>query len=134
MPEEVVVRVTAPTVAGLTPRQVMDEVYRLARQKRDEVRARVALSGRRFLGRRGVLRQDPNAAASTPETAVRLRPRYATDDRELRLELILRDSDWLVAHRLALNLFRAGDRNAIFPHATFQAVEDYRLDCILDPG
>lgn len=129
MPAETVVRVTAPKVAGLSPKSFMQLVYRRVNQLRDEVRARVRECGRRFLGAKGVLRQKVSQAAVTPDPIQAREPRYSTHDRYLRRELARRDEEWLDRYFASKEQFLDGRREVEFPFGTFALVYHYRANC-----
>lgn len=129
MPEKTYVRVVAPKVAGISPKDFMKRVYRRLRQLRDEVRARVRQCGRRFLGAKRVLRASVNSVAKTPDPEQIRLPRYSTHDRWLRRELAQRDDRWLDTYYFTLGDVCDGNRAAVFPFGTFQLVEHYNFNC-----
>ena len=75
--------------------------------------------GRRFLGARRVLKQDPYARPAAREKRRGLNPRVAARDTWKRVELVLRLKTFLAAYRDALLLWREGRVEPIFPAGTY---------------
>ena len=104
------------------PRQ---DPIEFASRLRDRLRERersvqsTHVPGRPFLGTRRLARQDPYDNPTSWEKRRGLSPTYATSDRWARAEAAQRRSDWLAAYREALERFRLGVRDAVFPVGTW---------------
>jgi hypothetical protein len=75
--------------------------------------------GRRFLGRRRVLRQPPQSRPKDAEPRRELSPRVAELDKWKRIESLQRLKSFLNAYRTAWKAFSEGDRSVIFPFGTY---------------
>lgn len=133
-PEFVTITLTAPEVPGKTPREVMHDVYQRLNNLRDEVRARVQLDGRRFLGAKRVLRTSPNVRATKNEPKYQKKPRYSTQDRAQRRLMLLRDQGWLRTYNECLTRVQRDAARPTFPYGTFSIVEHYHYPCHPTPG
>ena len=98
-----------------------------------EQKARDALraDGKRFIGRRRILRQSRHAYASSEEPRGTLKPTLSARSWWARIELLRRNDAWLEAYEDAKQRFFAGDRNARFPYGTWKLRRYYR--CLCDP-
>jgi REP element-mobilizing transposase RayT len=93
---------------------------------REEVAARVrvarsamAQSGRSFLGREHVLRQDFNATPTTPAPRRNPSPRIAGKSSAERVKAIRRMQEFVRAYRASWNEWRNGNRDVLFPAGTY---------------
>jgi putative transposase len=78
-----------------------------------------ATAGRRFLGQRAVLEQDPEAAPDTPSPHCEINPRVACRDKWKRIEALQRLREFFEAYRQACLRFRQGLRDVVFPLGTY---------------
>ena len=84
-----------------------------------EIRRELEHKGRRFLGRRGVLRQSPYGRPKNAEHRRGLNPRVATRDKWKRIEALQCLKKFLDDYRAAWLEFAAGDRSVVFPFGTY---------------
>jgi REP element-mobilizing transposase RayT len=118
MPASVRLRLTAPPgfpdVAAFVElvRTHLAEAERQAAEKLRE-------EGRTFLGRKGVLKQDPFSRPATREPRRQLNPRIACRDKWKRIEALQRLTAFLSAYEEALEAWRAGVRDVVFPAGTW---------------
>ena len=91
-----------------------DRIRAIEASARDE---RLA-SGRRILGRAGVLRQRPADRPESHEARRQLNPRVASANKWARIEALQRNKAFLAAYRAARGLWKAGVA-AIFPDGTY---------------
>jgi putative transposase len=75
-------------------------------------------TGRKVLGRGGVLRQSWQASATSERVRRKLRPRFAARNTELRIATIERNKVWLAAYRAARKDLLDG-KDAEFPFGTY---------------
>ena len=75
-------------------------------------------TGRRVLGRRGVLRQSWRESPTSREPRRGLRPRVAARNKWLRIAMLQRNQQWAADYRDAFEKFRAG-LPAEFPYGTY---------------
>jgi len=92
---------------------------RLSEKEQAAARALKA-EGRRFLGVRKVLAQKHTDFPGSREPRRKLNPRVAARDKWRRIEALARLKSFLHAYREALAKLRAGVKDAIFPHGTYQ--------------
>jgi REP element-mobilizing transposase RayT len=72
-----------------------------------------------FLGAKKALRADPHSSPATPREARSLIPTFAAKDREQRKSAIERRRAFLDAYHDALERYREGDHDVIFPAGTY---------------
>jgi REP element-mobilizing transposase RayT len=93
-------------------------VAELRRLEEEAIREHAA-QGRRFLGVARVLMQNPFARPASRAPRFGLDPRLAARDKWKRIEGLLRLKDWDEAYREALERWRAGFRDVVFPPGTW---------------
>ncbi len=86
----------------------------------DRVARRMAAAGKQFLGLHRISKQRPTDRPDGGEPRRALNPRVAAHDRWRRIEALHRRAEFLTAYREALESFRRGVRNVIFPLGTYQ--------------
>ena len=89
------------------------------RVREAEICAEFDREGRRFLGRRQVLRQSPLSRPGNFEPRRGLNPRVAARDKWRRVESLQRLKSFLSDYRAAWQAFSEGDRLVIFPFGTY---------------
>lgn len=94
-----------------------------------EIRKEFDREGRRFLGRRRVLRQSPLSHPRSFEPRRGLNPRVAARDKWRRIESLQRLKGFLVAYREAWEAFSEGDRSVIFPFGTYAMRIRFGVHC-----
>jgi REP element-mobilizing transposase RayT len=75
-------------------------------------------TGRRVVGRRGVLRQSWRDNPSSHEPRRVMRPRVAARSTHVRVEALQRNYEWLAAYGQARTLWLAGEPS-VFPYGTY---------------
>lgn len=132
-PEFVTITLTAPEVPDKTPREVMNDVFERLNRLRDEVRTRVELAGRTFLGAKRILKTNPRTRATKPESKFHKRPRYSTHDQTQRITMKARDHLWLETYEERLARSRTNGPKPTFPFGTYKMVEYYDYPCHATP-
>jgi REP element-mobilizing transposase RayT len=89
------------------------------RKLEDEAVQKITAQGRRFVGVTRVLMQNPFARPAPGEPRFGLKPRIAARDKWKRIEGLLRLEAWDDAYRVALDRWRAGFREVVFPAGTW---------------
>lgn len=130
MPDYVEVRFEKPAVLShLTDDEYRAEVARRVRAKCDEARRQRRRSGRRVLGRRGVLAQPPKGTPTNRLARGSLNPIVACGLRSLRIAFL----SWLVEfrkfHREARLAFERQQWRVEFPFGTYAHVLRYGVNC-----
>jgi putative transposase len=126
-------------VLRLAPPPGMDPVDALVRVRArvQEIEKQVALTmrdaGRKWLGERKVMEQDPYDNPSSWEKRRGLSPTFASRDKWRRIDAAQRRGSWLTVYREVLARFRAGERNVVFPHGTWAMVRVYGCNCAPAP-
>jgi REP element-mobilizing transposase RayT len=118
MPASVELRLVAP--AGFSSDEAFREalVARLAAHER-AARAERQSDGRGFLGVKRVLAQRHTDSPRDPEPRNDLNPRVAAADKWKRIEALLRLKQFVSDYREALEKFRSGMRQVVFPEGTY---------------
>jgi hypothetical protein len=89
------------------------------RKAEDEAAADIEREGRSFLGVVRIRAQKPWARPAPGEPRRTLNPRVACRSKWKRIEALLRLAEFTRAHREALDAWRAGVRDALFPRGTW---------------
>ena len=89
--------------------------------------------GKRFLGRRNVLRQSRYDSPKSREEKFKISPRVACKDKWRRIERLARNEAWLEAYNLALEKWCEGDRTVEFPHGTYKMRVLHEARCAAGP-
>jgi REP element-mobilizing transposase RayT len=95
----------------------------------DRAAAELTREGRSFLGVYGVLSQQPHGRPATGEPRRALSPRVACRDKWGRIEALLRLADFVRAYREALEAWRSGVRDVLFPAGTWLMRVQHRAPC-----
>ena len=113
MPEEAVLELVAPN-------DVDREDAQASRDRALADGCRTSSSNQpRPLRMRRVLRRDWRDRPSTPEPRRQVRPRFASRHAEIRIRALADYRRWLDAYRNALERFRDGEREVVFPMGSF---------------
>lgn len=104
---------------------VRARVRTLEKEAVEDVRGR----GRKFLGEKRVLRQDPYDSPTTWEKRRGRNPTFASRDKWARIEAAQRNRGWLSEYADALEALREGVRDAVFPTGTWLMVRRYGCRC-----
>ncbi|HSM91826.1 MAG TPA: hypothetical protein VLT47_03005 [Anaeromyxobacteraceae bacterium] len=97
----------------------IERLNQLLREAEDQAAAQLAEKGRSFLGPARVLAQHPRARPAPGEPRRGLKPRVACRAKWKRIEALQRLKEFGWAYRQALEAWRAGARDALFPHGTW---------------
>jgi REP element-mobilizing transposase RayT len=95
----------------------------------EEARRALAGEGRRFLGRKKVLAQDPLGSPPGAEPRRKLNPRIAAVDSVERIDAIARLKRFVREYREALAKLRAGVREVVFPAGTYRLHVELSVRC-----
>jgi REP element-mobilizing transposase RayT len=131
MPEEVELVVEAPRTpvdpdAAVEFARALEERVEQAEQ---ELRRKMAESGRAFLGVRGILATTPESAPKTLEPRRNLSPLVAAKDKQRRLELLEFYAAFLREYSAALKQFASGVRDVLFPAGTYRLLHYVNVRC-----
>jgi hypothetical protein len=118
---------------GVDPIHCLERVRVRVHQLEKEAAQKMQREGRKWLGERRVLQQDPYDSPSTWEARRGLRPTFASRDKWKRVEASQRRGWFLSAYRSALDRFRSGDRTVTFPHGTWLMERLYGCNCAPAP-
>jgi putative transposase len=119
MPESIALELTTPSLHGVSDRQAQRQIDEAVAACEEVARKRHRAEGRKFLGKRAVIEQDPFASPATREERRGLSPRVAGRNRWLRMELLAQCADFARQYREALTKWCARKRDAIFPVGTY---------------
>lgn len=130
LPERVEVEVTRPDIL---PELSDDELFQLLMHKvkarERELADAARRENRRFLGMKRVLRQRHTDSPASRERRFGLNPRVASRSKWQRIAALQRNQQWLAAYREALEKFRRGIRDVLFPHGTYLMRVRYGVAC-----
>jgi len=134
LPEEVELVVgRPPAYVGLDDSEFGEILDQAVRSKERDLRGRMKVSGRRFLGKKGVLKQSSFDAPMSQEPRRQLNPQVAGRDKWKRVETLQALRQFLTEYAEALGKFCAGVRNVIFPAGTYWMRVHYRVHCHAPP-
>jgi len=102
-------------------------------EREERTRVQFKREGRRFLGRRGVLRQSRHARPTSKEDRVGISPSVACKDKWRRIEKLRSDQTWSKGYAICRDRFRNGDRNVLFPYGTYQMRIQSGVRCATPP-
>jgi putative transposase len=115
---------------GFRSAEEFQRVVAHATERREADARRAAQARRRgFLGRKRVLAQDPLAAPDSAEAWRQLNPQVAAGDPEERIGLLEALRGFRRSYRAALEAFRAGIRDVIFPAGTYLLRIEHGVAC-----
>ncbi len=112
-----------------TDPELVETLRRLLGETEDRAAGELAAAGRSFLGAARVLAQKPSARPASGEPRRALSPRLACRNKWKRIEALLRLADFGRAYRKALQAWRAGVRDALFPPGTWLMRVQHRVCC-----
>ncbi|MGE5180828.1 MAG: hypothetical protein ACM31C_02140 [Acidobacteriota bacterium] len=116
MPAEVELELGLP--AHIADAELLAELRRrIAEVEETCARERLA-TGRRVVGRRGVLRQSWRDCPTSREPRRNLRPRVAARCQWARIAALQRNKEWIATYREARERWRAGEQ-VTFPYGTY---------------
>ena len=133
-PEEAVLELSRPPGFDDMSDDQLAEVIKSAVFEREEgIRREFDAAGRRFLGRRAVLRQSRHAAATSPEKRFGVSPTIACKDKQRRIERLRQNQQWRDRYANVLRRWRAGERDVVFPYGTYRMRVVHRVSCAPPP-
>jgi REP element-mobilizing transposase RayT len=118
-----------PGFEDLTPRRFRRRLQEAVEDREAELRARVRVEGRRFLGARAVRAVSPFDSPRTPAEVGARVPRLACKDPELRQTLLARMKAFARRYREALAEHCAGKRRVVFPAGTCWMRVHFGVSC-----
>ncbi len=107
----------------------VDTLRGLLERDEDRAAAELGAAGRSFLGAARVLAQKPEARPAPGEPRRALSPRVACRNKWKRIEALLRLAEFRRAYRDALEDWRAGMRDAVFPPGTWLMRVQHQVRC-----
>jgi len=117
MPDALEIVLTIPSELGHSADVVSELQSRVREQELERIIERQR-TGRRVLGRRGVLAQSWRDQPETHEPRRNLRPRVATRSKWARMEALMRDQAFVADYVAAREQWRSG-RATLFPAGTY---------------
>jgi len=109
--------------------KALDTLRGLLQHAEDRAAAEFGAAGRSFLGAARVLAQKPEARPAPGEPRRALSPRVACRNKWKRIEALLRLAEFRRAYRDALEDWRAGMRDAVFPPGTWLMRVQHQVRC-----
>jgi len=120
MPKEVELKLTRPAIfTDLGDEPFVALVREAVTRREQELQAEMAQEGRRFLGAKAVLSQDPYDRPSTEQKRGGVTPRVAAMDKRLRAEMLARLKAFAKAYSAAYRAWREGHHEVVFPMGTY---------------
>lgn len=121
LPDEITLRFVPPSeLAGLDDDAGVARVRGRIAQREDEVRRKMFVLGRSFLGLGAINDQRWSESPATFALRRGLRPRIATKNKWRRQEAIARDRAFVAAYRWCREQWLAGNRDVVWPAGTYQ--------------
>lgn len=121
MPEEMELRFVVPPSCDLTPQAFADRLSKKVKELEATARKTLRAAGRSFIGVAALRRQRWDARPRTPAPRGQLAPRVAAKDKATRVALLKGLATFVAQYRVALEAFREGTRDVIFPAGTWLA-------------
>jgi len=120
MPRQVPLQLfVPPAFREMSPREFRQLVERKLHEKENEVKRTLAREKRHVLGVRRILAQSEYDSPSTVAPHRGLNPRLAAVNPWRRLETIRRLKSFIAAYREAMEQFKAGKHDVVFPPGTY---------------
>ena len=129
-PEEVTLTFDRPPGFDEMSDESLGTLIRANLERREAgLRDEAKKAGKRFMGRKAVLRQSRYAYPSSCEKRFSLRPTVAAKSRWARVERLQRRKDWYQDYLGCFHELRAGNRDVLFPYGTYKLRSHYRIAC-----
>lgn len=120
-PEEATLELSRPPgYDDLSDEELAAVIERAIYEREETFRNQYDAAGKKFLGRRAILRQARHSSPRSRAKRGGISPTLACGDKWLRIERLKQNRDWLDDHAAALARWRAGDRTVRFPHGTYK--------------
>ena len=133
MPERIRLKVTVPRMGGMSAAEFRARAVEAVQRHEAAVRRKHEETGRRFLGRRGVLRQSPFGRPRGHAPRFGIKPRVASKDTERRVTMLRRLRGFLEAYDHARQRYEAGEHQVCFPAGTWLMRHRYGVRCEAPP-
>ncbi len=115
-------RITAPSGMRWSDEEWRARLKSRVQSRVDKARQKVTRDGGKFLGRRAVLAQSFAKRAASYEEKRGIIPRFAARTRATYLQMVRTFRAFQRGYRKALDAWRAGVRDVVFPHGTYWMV------------
>jgi putative transposase len=102
--------------------------------REDMFRAQFDREGKRFLGRRAILRQSRYDSPKTVAPHFGIAPRVAAKDKWRRIETLQRNRKWHSDYQDKRKRWLRGERDVVFPYGTYQLRVQYGVICAPRPS
>lgn len=120
LPDSVVLHIVPPPLlSGMAGRELGRQLFQAIKEKERAVQRSFDMEGRKFVGARNVLRQTSRQVPKSWERRWKLSPRLACLDKWRRIELLAVAEEWFQRYRVALQRWRSGEREVLFPFGTW---------------
>jgi REP element-mobilizing transposase RayT len=120
MPQKVTLETVRPDIyAHMSDNEFARLVSETVEAREASARAEMLEQGRKFLGAKAVLAQDPGASPFTREQRRGLSPRVAAKNKWARAEALQRHKSFLDAYRKAYQSLVSGQLDVVFPAGTY---------------
>lgn len=130
MPEEATLTFAPPpNLEGAELERFVGDVTEVLAVAEQTAQEKMKREGRRFLGRKAVLKQRPTDAPTSREPRRGLNPRVACRDKWRRIEVLGRLRSFYDAYRAAWLQFKHGARDVLFPPGTYWLARHAGVRC-----
>jgi len=119
IPDVVTVEFTIPEAMDCEPEELRRRMAEEHNRREEEKRRQMARDGRKFIGRKAILRQSPFTRPKHPLPLFDLVPHVACKDRGLRIRMLRWRKERNLKYRELLARVREGVKNVVFPVGTF---------------
>lgn len=119
VPDHAHLRLVMPEALGQQVEEVVRALEGAVRVREQEIAEANRANGRRFIGRRRVLRQSPFGRPESRESRRGLNPRLAVRDKWRRIEALRRLKLFHAAYRQSRRRYLAGETTVLFPFGTY---------------
>ncbi len=108
-----------PQFCNLSNDAYMKKLSEKIDRKKKEAYEEMKTTGRSFMGRAAIMRQNPTDSPNTFETRRNLNPQVACKSKWHRIEALQRIKSFLQEYKEALRKWKDGYRNVVFPAGTY---------------
>ena len=110
---------TPPQFSHLNEQEYVAQLTSEIESKEKEIQSEMAQEGRSFMGKRALLQQRPSERPKTKEPRRRLNPQVACKSKWHRIEALQRLKSFISDYKKALEKWRKGIRDVLFPSGTY---------------
>ena len=118
----------------LSDHELAERIEAAITEREERFRQQADREGIAFLGRRQVLRQSRHACPKTRAPRFGVSPRVACKNKWRRIERLRQNRAWTRDYAVAWRAWANGDRDVVFPHATYQMRVFHRVTCAPPPS